>query len=88
MGYYIPKPGTPFTQALTGTAAALTGVRCVQLLVQADPDNTESVFLGDAAAQTIQLIPNSSITLPCGNSALIYAKAASSAANINVWPLL
>lgn len=84
---YIPKPGTPFTVSATTVAAALTSIRCVTVVVQADPDNSVSVFLGDATDQVVELVANSSMTIPCTNANQIYVKTASSTADVNVWPL-
>ena len=65
------------------TAAALGSQSCSSVLVQNDPGNTVNVYIGNATNQTIQLTPGQSITIPCSNISLVYAKAASSTANVN-----
>jgi len=56
-------------------ARALVGAHreCYQTLVQADPDNSGSVFVGGAGAQTIELTAGDSITIPADPS-LIFVR--------------
>ena len=49
-----------------------------ECLVQNDPDNTVDILVGSSAAQTIQLSPGQSITLPIQDAATIWLKSVSS----------
>lgn len=83
----LPLGGTPTAPAqvsVTTVAAALAAQACKAIIVQADPDNTVDVLVGDATNQPIQLTPGQSITLPVSNHNLLYHKTASGAANLNV----
>jgi hypothetical protein len=66
------------------SAAAIASTQaCRELVVQADPDNTVDIFIGNATTQTIQLKPGVAISIPCSDVALVYAKSASSTGTVN-----
>ena len=68
----------------TATAAALaTNQPCISVLIQNDPGSSVNVLIGNATNQYVQLKPGQSVTIPCSNANLIYAKTASSTANVN-----
>lgn len=74
----------PGTANLTTNAAAIATSQAVrEVLVQSDPDNTVDIFIGNAAAQSIQLKPGQSASLPVSNLAMIYAKSASGTPILN-----
>jgi hypothetical protein len=65
----------------TAVAAALpgrdTGHALRELLVQADPDNTDNLLIGNEDAQSIVLQPGDDITLALENPGSLFHKAAS-----------
>lgn len=66
------------TNTLSTTAEALAASAATwECLVQNDPDNTVDFLVGDATAQTIQLAPGQSITLPIQDVSSIWADAVS-----------
>jgi len=65
-------------------AAPLTAsVTVTTVLVQADPDNTVSVFVGNAASQSVELVPGQGETLPVNDPSLIYIQSAGGAGRVN-----
>ncbi len=72
------------TLTATTTAAALGATRASsEVLVQADPDNTVDVFIGDATVQPVQLTPGQAITVLASDIALVFVKTASATAAVN-----
>src|SRR4051794_38900530 len=72
------------TLTATTAAAPLGGnVRCTEVLVQADPDNTNDVYFGDSANQTIHLKPGDPATVPVQNVNQVYVKTATGTAVVN-----
>ncbi len=74
------------TQSATTVAAALnsgTAAGCRQVLVQADPDNTVSVFVGNATTQPLELVPGDAATIGISDVAKVFVKTASSTATVN-----
>lgn len=75
---------TAGTNGLTTTAevlrAALVAWEC---LVQNDPDSTTDMLVGSAAAQTIQLAPGQSITIPIQDATTINVVAVSGTPTAN-----
>ena len=66
------------TNTLSTTAEVLAASAVTwECLVQNDPDNTVDFLVGDATAQTIQLSPGQSITLPVQDVSLIWVDAVS-----------
>ena len=66
------------TNTLSTTAESLASSAVTwECLVQNDPDNTVDFLVGDSTAQTIQLSPGQSITLPIQDVSLIWADAVS-----------
>lgn len=65
------------------TAAALDAIVCFNATIQADPDNTVDVFIGDSASQPVQLTPGQSVPLPISNLEQVYVKTASGTATVN-----
>lgn len=72
--------------ALTTAAVAIgdSTATLTELMIQADPDNTTNVLLGDATAQVWVLQPGQEIVWPVRNPALIFGKMASSTGNVNL----
>lgn len=54
-----------------------------EVLIQADPDNTVAVFIGNATAQPIKLNAGGYIPIPVNDVSLLYVKTASVTANVN-----
>lgn len=74
------------TKTNVGTTAApltTTDTLISQVLVQADPDNTADVFIGDSTSQTIQLKAQDGITLLVNNLNQVYVKSASGTQTVN-----
>lgn len=71
---------TASTNTLSTAAEALVGssLTAWECVVQNDPDNTVDMLVGSAAAQTIQLVPGQSITIPIQDANTIYVKAVTS----------
>lgn len=83
----LPTGGTLVALAavnVTTTATALSAQACKAVLLQADPDNTSDIFVGDATNQPIQLLPGQSVSLPVANTNQVYHKTASGTATLNV----
>lgn len=65
-------------------AAPLTAsINVTTVLVQADPDNAISVFVGSATSQSIELAPGQGETLPISDPNLVYVQSAGGAARVN-----
>lgn len=80
---------TDGTDSLTTSATQLNaGVSVVAkwLLIQADPDNTVDILVGDATP-AIQLTPGDSVVLPVSDVNKVYAKTVSSTGSAN-WLVL
>lgn len=67
-----------------GAAAITAKERCLSILIQADPDNTDDIFVGDSAAQPIQLLAGGSMTLGITDPRKIFAKSASGTQTLNL----
>lgn len=65
------------------SATALPGESCYGLILQASPENTVNVFVGDSAGQHIQLLPGGSLSLMVSRTGVVFARAASSTAVVN-----
>ncbi len=76
------------TVALVAGAAALPDQDCESAILQSDPDNAEDIFVGDATAQNLQLIPGSSFSIEISNLSQIQARAETAAATLNILSLL
>lgn len=48
-----------------------------ELLLQAHPDNTENILVGNVDVQSIVLIPGDSFVIPIENPAQVYHKSSS-----------
>ena len=68
-----------------GTAAPLsaTSTLILDILIQADPDNSEDVFVGDSTSQTIQLRPADAIYLQVNNLNVVYVKTGTGPMTVN-----
>lgn len=68
-------------------AAAITvSHECIWALLQAHPDNTANILIGNSASQTHVLVPGGTITLPVPNVANIIAKSAAGTQVLNaIW---
>lgn len=72
------------TNTLSTTAESLaSSVATWECIVQNDPDNTVDFLVGDATAQTIQLSPGQSITIPIQDVSAIWADAVSGTPTAN-----
>lgn len=65
----------------TGTvtvAAAIsaTSQPCAEVMVQADPDNSVALFVGNATSQSTQLAAGQAATIPVDNPTKVYARSA------------
>lgn len=70
--------------SVTTVAATLAAsTACNWVVIQADPDNTADVFVGNSTSQSIQLVPGQSVTLPVTNLATVYVKSASGTMRVN-----
>lgn len=75
---------TAGTNALSTTEEALRAALVAwECTVQNDPDNTVDILVGSASAQTIQLAPGQSITLPIQDAATIWLKSVSATPTAN-----
>lgn len=54
-----------------------------EVVIQADPDNTEALFIGSATTRPIQLNAGASITIPERDASKIYVSSAGGTANAN-----
>lgn len=73
------------SNSLTTTAESLATGAALMVVIQADPDNTVDVMLGDATSQPVQLTPGQSATIIGTALSDIYVKAASGTATVNYW---
>lgn len=73
------------TQSITVAAALNSGtsLAVTEVIVQADPDNTDSVFIGNATSQSIELLPGAVYAMPISNVNKLYAKAKSGTQTVN-----
>jgi ABC-type molybdate transport system substrate-binding protein len=70
--------------SVTDTAGAIATSQSVQeVIVQADPDNNEDIFVGNDTNQTIQLLAGQSMTIPVDDISKIYAKTNQNTATLN-----
>lgn len=78
----------PYAATITATVtAASVGSplqTLVELIIQADPNNTVDVLLGNATTQCWRLQAGDTISWPIKNPALIYARTESATAVVNV----
>ena len=77
MGAYRPSVLTGETKTLSTTKAALADIKCVGVILQSDPDNTDDILIGDTGAQTLQLQPGQSFAFDIRNTVTIFAKSVS-----------
>ncbi len=82
-GRYRPDVLTGETLTLSGTKAALGDIKCVAVILQSDPDNTDDMLIGDTGAQTIQLTPGQSFAFDIRNTVKIFAKSVSGTPVLN-----
>ncbi len=75
------------TNAAVGVGAAAITAKdhCLSILIQADPDNTDDVFIGSSAAQVIQLLAGGSMTSGVTDPSKIFAKSASGTQTLNLF---
>jgi len=75
------------TVANVGTGPIVAGSNtsvCSVITFQVDPDNTNSVFMGNTATQAIQLAPGQSYTVSAYDLSFIEFKAVGSVTDITV----
>ena len=69
---------------VTDTAAAIGASQAIsEIVIQADPDNSEVIFVGNSTSQPVKLQPGASFDVPAGNIDLIFAKTTSGTATLN-----
>lgn len=78
--YFVTGSLTTAAVALGSSTQDLT-----ELVIQADPDNSVDIVIGDATSQGWKLIPGAEFNCPIRNPALIYGKAASSTATYSLF---
>ena len=86
----IAPPGsfTDGTETFLNVAAALnsaTSIPCSYVLVQADPDNTIDILIGNATTQSIQLVPGQSVGIWIDDVNKVYRTAASATSSRANW---
>lgn len=79
----IPEAGSNTDVDTGAEQLTTTSSNCRAVVVQADPDNTDHVLLGDVNNQTIQLEPGDSITLPVRDPSIIYVQGGSNNQTVN-----
>ena len=72
---------------VTITAAAITTSQsCLWVMLQAHPDNTDNILIGNSAGQTWVMPPGAIITVPIDDVAKIIAKSAAGTQVLNgIW---
>lgn len=78
----IVKVGS-VTGAVGGTQVSSDTQVIREVVVQADPDNTENLFIGNSTTRSIQLNPGAAITLPVRDLSKLYVSSAGGAAVAN-----
>ena len=68
----------------TTSPTPLPAQACSELVVQSDPGNTVNVLVGNNSSQYVVLEPGDSITLCVSNANLVYHKATSASATLNI----
>ncbi len=63
--------------------SALGTLLCTEVLVQADPSNVATVFLGTSTAQTLKLSAGATVTLAVSSLANLTAKTSAASATVN-----
>lgn len=74
------------TQAAAAAAAALNGgvdLACQEVRVQADPDNAQDIFVGNAAVQPYELNAGDGVMIRINNVAKIFVLAPVGAPVVN-----
>jgi len=71
------------TLVVSTEGSALTATPCTEALLQADPSNTATVFLGTSAAQPLKLSAGLTVTVPVSNLANLTAKTSAGSATVN-----
>lgn len=81
--YDAMHPGTILVGVNAVAISAVT-IGCFEVLVQADPDNGDSVLIGNATQGcTIQLTAGSAITIPINDVEKIMARAVAGSQRVN-----
>jgi len=79
------KSGT--NGGITGSAVALAAAvdypNVRQVVVQADPGNTDNLVVGEAGGQNFVLTPNNAISIPTSDISDIYVKSAGGTQRVN-----
>lgn len=75
------------TGSLSTSAAALGSPtqNLTELVIQADPDNTANLVIGDASTQGWKILPGGEFNCPIKNPGLIFGKAASGTVNYSMF---
>jgi hypothetical protein len=76
---------SPITGTLTVTSATQlsAGQACISVCVQCDPSSSNNLYVGNAAAQNINLKPGQAITIACSNLNKVYVAGNGGAAVCN-----
>lgn len=64
-----------FTLSATETATALPSQACVEVIIQADPDNTANIRVGGATGQGFKLLPGAALSFPVENCNQVYVRS-------------
>lgn len=64
-----------FTLGATETATALPNQSCVEVIVQADPANTDNIRVGGATGQGFKLLPGAALAFPVTNCNQVYVRS-------------
>ena len=74
------------SQTVTTDAVALhngVSLTCKQVIVQAHPDNTARVLIGNLYRQDVILVPGQAETIPIGNVSTVFVKAVAGTQVVN-----
>jgi len=74
------------SQEVTNAAGGLHGgvsLSCKQVIVQAHPDNTQRVLVGNLYRQDIILVPGQSETLPIDDVSKVFVRAVAGTQTVN-----
>ena len=82
---YVGPPRAGENADVDTTAEQLTATSTLvsYVAIQADPDNTGDVFVGDSAGQYVQLTPGQSIGLAVTNLDTIYVRGSANNQAVN-----
>jgi len=74
-----------YTASTTAGQVFASAISCYTIQFQSDPNNTVDVYMGNAQAQPIHLLPGQTAEIDTNNITNFYAITSSSTALINWW---